>query len=51
MMLGVFVISGKNLFTTTDLQESMKLIVDYKQNEYEIIVEAESKVFFSGSNL
>lgn len=31
MMLGIYVTSGRNLFTMTDINESFKFNVEYKQ--------------------
>ena len=49
--MGIYVISGKNIFSTTDLQESFKLKVVNKGVEYEVFVDAGTKHFFSGESL
>lgn len=50
-MLGIYVISGRNIFTMCDIQESFKLNVEYKTIEYEVIIDSGSKHYFSGSKL
>ncbi len=51
MMLGIYVISGNNIFTTCDIPESFKMNVEYKSVVYEIIIDAGTKSFFSGNRL
>lgn len=51
MMLGIYVISGNNIFTTCDIPESFKMNVEYKGVVYEIIIDAGTKSFFSGNRL
>jgi len=51
MMLGIYVISGRNIFTTCDINESFQMKVEYKGCEYQIIIDAASKHFFNGKKL
>jgi hypothetical protein len=50
-MLGIYALSGRNLFTMTDISESFKLSVEYKSIQYDLIVDASSRHYFSGKNI
>lgn len=50
-ILGLYVISGKSVFTTTDLQESLLIKAEYKSNKYDVLINADNKKFFSGKSL
>lgn len=50
-ILGLYVISGKSVFTTTDLQESLLIKAEFRSNKYDVLINADSKKFFSGKSL
>lgn len=50
-LLGLYVISGKSVFTTTELNESLLIQTEFQGVQYEIVISAESKKFFSGKSL
>ena len=50
-LLGLYVISGKSVFTTTDLTESLLLEAEFQSNKYEVVISADTKKFFSGKSL
>jgi hypothetical protein len=51
LMLGIHVLSGRSLFTTTDLQESILIKAEFKSQQYDVIIDCESKRFISGKNM
>lgn len=51
MLLGIYQISGKNIFTTSDIQESLVVKAEYKNQEYTITVDASTKAYFNGKKL
>lgn len=50
-ILGLYVNSGRSIFTTTDLTDSLLIITEFQGSKYEVLINAESKKFFSGKNL
>lgn len=47
MIMDIHVISGKNLFTTTNLEESILIKAEYNNQEYDVLIDSESKHFVS----
>lgn len=50
-ILGLYVTSGRSVFTTTDLEESLVIKAEFRSIQYEVIINVESKTFFSGKQL
>jgi hypothetical protein len=50
-ILGLYVQSGRNVFTTTNLEESVNFEVSFRDVNYTIVIDAESKKYFSGKQL
>jgi PAZ domain len=50
-ILGLYVNSGRSIFTTTDLTDSLLIITEFQGSKYEVLINAESKKFFSGKSL
>jgi hypothetical protein len=50
-LLGLYVISGKSVYTTSDLSESLLFKTKFRDMEYDVLINAESKSFFSGKTL
>jgi hypothetical protein len=50
-ILGLYVISGRSVFTTTDLTESLLIKTEFQSTKYDVLINAESKKFFSGKNI
>ncbi len=50
-LLGLYVISGRSVYTTSDLEESLLFKTDFHGIEYEVLINTESKTFFSGKSL
>ena len=50
-ILDIHTISGRNLFTTTDLQESILIKSEFKNQEYEVLIDVGTKHFVSGANM
>ena len=50
-ILGLYVTSGRSVFTTTDLDEDLTIKADFKGIQYVVIINAGSKQFFSGKHL
>ncbi len=50
-ILGLYVISGKSVFTTTDLQESLLIKAEFQSKKYEVLINADSKKYFSGKSI
>lgn len=48
---GLYVISGNNLFTSHDLEESIALTVNYKEIEYSVYIDHGSKTQLKNSEL
>ncbi len=51
VILGLYVQSGRNVFTTTNLEESVTFEVSFRDVNYTIVIDAESKKYFSGKQL
>jgi aubergine-like protein len=51
MLLGIHVLSGRSLFTTTDLDESICIKAEFKSQQYDVIIDSDSKRFISGKNV
>lgn len=51
MILGLYVTSGRAVFTTTELNENVLITTDFRGIKYDIIINAENKKFFSGKQL
>jgi hypothetical protein len=51
LMLGIHVLSGRSLFTTTDLQEFIFVKTESKSQHYNVIIDCESKRFISGKGM
>lgn len=50
-ILGLYIQSGRNVFTTTDLDQTVTMDVKFRDINYTVIIDAESKKFISGKNL
>lgn len=50
-LLGLYVISGKSVFTTTDIEDSILIKAEFQSNKYDVVISADSKKFFSGKSL
>jgi len=50
-VLGLYVTSGRSVFTTTDIEESIVFKTEFKGIKYEVVISVESKRFFSGKQL
>lgn len=50
-MLGLYVISGKSIFTTTDLADSLVIQAEFQSIKYEVLISVDTKKFFSGKSL
>ena len=50
-LLGLYVISGKSVFTTTDLSESLLIQTEFQSVKYDVTICADTKKFFSGKQL
>lgn len=48
VILGLYVTSGRNVFTTTDLTESVVIDTLFKGIDYKVVIDWESKKYFSG---
>jgi hypothetical protein len=51
VILGLYVTSGRNVFTTTDLTESVIIDTTFKGIDYKVVIDYESKKYFSGKQL
>jgi hypothetical protein len=51
MMMDIHVISGKNIFTTTNLEESILIKAEFKNQEYDVVIDADTKHFLSGASM
>ena len=50
-ILGLYIQSGRNVFTTTNLEETVTINVRFREIEYTIIIDATSKKYISGKNI
>lgn len=50
-ILGLYVTSGRAVFTTTDLDESLVIACEFRGIKYEVCINVDSKRFFSGKQL
>ena len=50
-LMGLYAPSGKTLFTTTDLTESLLIEAEFQSIKYMVTIHAENKKFFSGAQL
>lgn len=50
-ILGLYVTSGKMVFTTTDLDESVEIKTNFKGIDYDICINADTKNFISGRSM
>ena len=50
-LLGQYVLAGKTVFTTTDLDESLLIEAKFNQMDYLVKINHESKKYFSGKQL
>lgn len=51
VLLGLYVIAGKTIFTTTDITESITIESEFRGIKYNVIINHQSKNFFSGKEL
>lgn len=49
-MLGLYVTSGRNIFTTTDLDESLVIETKFREISYTVIINVDSKRYISGKD-
>ena len=45
MIMGIYVISGKNIFTPTLLEESILIKAEYKSQEYDVTIDSSTRHF------
>ena len=50
-LLGLYVISGNSLFTTTDLTDSLLIEATFQNEKYEVLISVDSKKYLSGKQL
>lgn len=50
-ILGLYVTSGRSVFTTTELEESLSISAEFKGIKYDIVISVESKRYFSGKQI
>jgi hypothetical protein len=50
-ILGLYVQSGRNVFTTTDINETVVINTKFRDIEYSIIIDATSKKYIAGKRL
>ncbi len=50
-ILGLYVQSGRSVFTTTDLTESVSFNPSFRSIDYRVLIDVESKTFFSGKSM
>ena len=50
-ILGLYVQSGRSVFTTTDLTESVSFNPVFRGMEYRVLIDVEHKTFFSGKTV
>ena len=50
-ILGLYIQSGRNVFTTTSLDETVTMNVKFRDIEYTIIIDATSKKYISGKHI
>ena len=51
MIMGIHVISGKNIFTITPLEESILIKAEYKSQQYDVTIDATTKHFLNGASI
>lgn len=51
VILGLYVTSGRTVFTTTDLEENVVIETEFRGIQYTVAINADSKKFFSGKQL
>jgi Leu/Phe-tRNA-protein transferase len=51
VILGLYVQSGRAVFTTTDLQESVTFEVNFRGIDYQVHIDVETKHYFSGKTV
>lgn len=50
MIMGIYVISGKNIFTPTILEDSILIKAEYKNQEYDVTIDASTKHFLKAES-
>jgi uncharacterized protein YuzE len=50
-ILGLYVTSGRSVFTTTDLEDSVIIETDFRGMKYTVSINSESKRFISGKQI
>jgi len=50
-MFGLYVISGRSIFSTHDLEDTLVLETTFQAIKYSVTISAESKKYFSGKSL
>jgi hypothetical protein len=50
-ILGLYVISGKSIFTTTDLEESVLIQAEFHGVNYDVLIGVDTKKRFDGKSL
>lgn len=50
MIMDIHVLSGRSIFTTTDLEESILIKTEFKSQQYDVIIDVDSKRYISGKN-
>lgn len=50
-LLGLYVVSGRSLYTNVDLEESLLLQTTFRSLEYTVLINVESKAHFTGDSL
>lgn len=50
-LLGLHVVSGRSVYTTSDLSESLLFKTTFRSIEYDVLINADSKTYFSGKSI
>lgn len=50
-ILGVWCTSGRSVYTTSDIDDSLMIEADFRGIKYQVVINAESKRLISGKNL
>ena len=51
LMMGIHVISGKNIFCVAPLDESILIKAEYKSQEYDVVIDCSTKHFLNGASI
>ena len=51
MILGLYVTSGRCVYTTTDLDEDVRISTEFRGISYDVIINVDSKTYISGKEI